>query len=139
MENPTNKPTSEPTTGTHNQTAATMPFPTSAGPLWIGVEVVNRTDRDDTLCAAHGGWRLIWLRNLAHAETVCADPCPTCEPLCVVFERAGVRVSIDYANDNFQDFIESCQDELIHNEPTWDDPAEEALTRDAVRFLHAMI
>ena len=119
-------------------TDATMPFLTTAGPLWIGIEVINRTERDDRLCAANGGWRLIWLRDIDQAEKICSYG-PTSEPLCVIFEKAGVRVSIDYANESFKDFIESCADELIHNEPTWNDPAEETLTKDAIRFLSKLI
>lgn len=114
-----------------------FPFPTTGGPLWVGVEIVNRTDRDDTLCAAHGGRRLVWLRDLAHAEDVCADPYPTCEPLCVIFERSGARVSIDYGSESFADFVDACRWELAFNPPDWDDPRQEELTRDAVRLLYA--
>lgn len=78
---------------------------------------------------------IIWPRDIAQAEHICSGRVV----LSAVLERAGVRVSIDYANDSFKDFIESCADELMHNEPTWDDPAEEALTKDAVRFLSKLI
>ena len=129
MENQT-KPTSEPTTGTQNKTGATMPFPTTAGPLWIGLAVMPLRGQEDVL-----HHELIWLRDMAQAEQTCAGRVV----LSVVFECAGVRVSIDYANESFKDFIESCADELIHNEPTWNDPAEETLTKDAVRFLSKLI
>ena len=128
MENQT-KPTSEPTTGTHNQTDATMPFMTTGGPLWIGLAIIPLRGQD----VLHH--ELIWLRDMAQAEKICADRVV----LSVVIEQAGVRVSIDYANESFKDFIESCADELIHNEPTWNDPAEETLTKDAVRFLSKLI
>jgi hypothetical protein len=115
-----------------------FPFPTTGGPLWLGVEVVNRTDRDDTLCAAHGGRRLIWLRDLAHAESVCFDPYPTCEPLCLILERAGTRATIDFCGaESFAEFVELCHDEITHVQPDFDDPGEEALCKDAVRLLHA--
>ena len=129
MENPT-KPTSEATPATRNKTVASMPFPTTAGPLWIGLAVIPLRGQDDVL-----HHELIWLRDIGQAEQICADRIV----LSVVVERSGVRVSIDYANESFKDFIESCADELIHNEPTWDDPAEEALTKDAVRFLSKLI
>lgn len=108
---------------------ATMPFPTTAGPLWIGLAVMPLRGQD----VLHH--ELIWLRDMAQAERICAGRVV----LSVVFECAGVRVSIDYANESLKDFIESCADELIHNAPTWDDPAEETLTKDAVRFLSKLI
>lgn len=129
MENQTNKPKSEATTATQNHTGATMPFPTTAGPLWLGLAVIPRGGQD----ALHH--ILIWLRDIGQAEQICADRIV----LFVVVERAGVRVSIDYVNESFKDFIESCADELIHNEPSWDDPAEETLTKDAIRFLSKLI
>lgn len=128
MKNQT-KPKSEATPATRN-TGATMPFPTTAGPLWLGLAVIPLHGQDDVL-----HHELMWLRDIGQAERICADRVV----LSVVIERAGVRVSIDYANESFKDFIESCADELIHNEPIWDDPAEETLTKDAVRFLSKLI
>lgn len=134
MENPT-QPKSEPTTGTHHEskpapTAASMPFSTTSGPLWVGLAVMPFREQDNVL-----HHELNWLRDINQAEQISKDRIV----LTVVLERAGCRVSIDYATESFKEFIEGCADELLHNTPAWDDPAEEALTRDAVRFLSKLI
>lgn len=114
-----------------------FPIKTPEGLLWVGVEVVNRTDTDDTLAAAAGGRRLIWLRDLAAAEDVCANALPTREPLSIIFQRVRTTVTIDYGSPSFADFVDACRWELAFNPPDWDDPRQEELTRDAVRLLYA--
>lgn len=134
MENQTNKPTSEPTTGTHNIPAPNlMPLnlrrtSVDAAPVWIGLHVAPEAER--VLDGA-----VIWLRDMPQAERICAGR----EVVAVLFERAGVRVSIDYGSESFADFVEACRWELAFNPPDFDDPAEEVLTRETVRALHALI
>jgi hypothetical protein len=105
-----------------------LPFPTSGGPLWVGLRVpADRPQdvQDDVL---------IWLRDAEHAERICAERVVDC----VILERAGTRATIDYCGaESFAEFVELCQDELTHVQPDFDDPGEEALCKDAVRLLYA--
>jgi hypothetical protein len=105
-----------------------FPFPTSAGPLWIGLRAPADRPQDvnDDV--------LFWLRDAEHAERICAERVIHQ----VIFERDGTRVATDYADaESFADFVAGCRDELAFNPPTFDGPAEESLIKDAVRLLYA--
>jgi hypothetical protein len=104
-----------------------FPFPTTGGPLWLGVHVEPEAER--VLDS-----ELIWLRDAEHAERVCAG-----RKVChVILERAGTRATIDFCGaESFAEFVELCHDEITHVQPDFDDPGEEALCKDAVRLLYA--
>lgn len=124
MENPT-QPTSEATTATRNP----YPFPTSCGPLWIGLTVLPLAGQQDVFDV-----ELIWLRDAEHAERLCAERVVQQ----VVFEWNGTRVLTDYADaESFADFVNGCRDELALNPPVFDGEAEEKVIRDTIRLLYA--
>ena len=101
---------------------------TDAAPVWIGLCVAPEAAR-----VLDGG--IIWLRDMAQAERICAGR----EVVSVIFERAGVKVTIDYGSESFAQFIDACRWELAFNPPDFDSPAEEALTREAVKGLYDLI
>lgn len=101
-----------------------------SAPLWVALDV--EPVRDDI------GAEWIWLGvagpgfDFERAEALCAVR----KVKQVWFERAGVRVEVDFDGAaGFADFVLACEDELMRDAPAFDTEAEAALVADAIRAL----